>query len=212
LRMLLNDGQAAAAAIRSDNGARAHPPSAAAPPPVQAASPRPAPPPVPAPPAPRFKPIDVPAAARVCSDLARVLDPADLPGLLERAAALLDASGVIVWVGDRAGESLYPMLSHGYGPAVVSRMGSLHRDDDNATAAAYRAGEPSVVAAKDGAPGAIVTPIVSPDGCVGVLAAEVRDGAEEDRQRRALAGILAAQLATLVTALPAPERAVQAQG
>jgi len=212
LRMLLEGGPAGAAAVRAEAGSRppAVPP-APAPAPVQNAPARPAPTPV-APPPPRFKPIDVPAAARVCSDLARVLDPADLPHLLERAAGLLDASGVIVWVGDRTGESLYPTLAHGYAPTVLSRMGHLHRDDDNATATAYRMGEPSVVPARNGAAGAIVTPIVSPDGCVGVLAAEIRDGAEEDGERRALAGILAAQLATLVTALPAAERAIQAQG
>lgn len=214
LRMLLEGGPAGAASVRGEAAPRA---AAAAPAPaavVQSAPPaRPAaPPPPPAPPPPRFKPIDVPAAARVCSDLARVLDPADLPRLLEHAAGLLDANGLIVWVGDRAGESLYPMLAHGYAPAVLSKMGSLHRDDDNATAAAYRMGEPAMVPARNGAAGAIVTPIVSPEGCVGVLAAEIKDGAEEDGERRALAGILAAQLATLVTALPAPERAIQAQG
>lgn len=214
LRMLLEGGPAGAAAVRAEAGARPLPmPPAqpAAPAAAQTAPPRPAPTPV-APPPPRFKPIDVPAAARVCSDLARVLDPADLPHLLERAAKLLDASGLIVWVGDRTGESLYPTLAHGYAPTVLSRMGHLHREDDNATAAAYRMGEPSVVPARNGAAGAIVTPIVSPEGCVGVLAAEIRDGAEEDGERRALAGILAAQLATLVTALPPAERAIQAQG
>ena len=213
LRALLNEGSpAAAAVVRSAAPARmpaAQPSQAQLPPtaPVQSASPaRPALPPA------RFRPVDVPAAARVCSEMARVLDPADLPRLLERAAALLDASGLIVWVGDRTGESLYPMLAHGYPAAVLSKMGSLHRDDDNATATAYRLGEPSIVPGRNGTPGAIVTPIVSPEGCVGVLAAEIREGAEEDGERRALADILAAQLATLVTVLPPTERAVHAQG
>jgi GAF domain-containing protein len=68
------------------------------------------------------------------------------------------------------------------------------------------------VAARNGDPGAIVTPIVTAEGCVGVLAAEVSGGAEENGDRRALAGILAAQLATLVTTLPATERIHAAQG
>jgi hypothetical protein len=142
-----------------------------------------------------------------------VLDPADLPGLLARSAELLRARGLIVWVADGAGTALYPMVAHGYSPGVVARMGSIRRDDDNAAAAAFRRSEESVVPAVDGEPGAIVAPIVAPDGCIGVLAAEVEAGGEGDADRRALAGILAAQLATLVTVLPAPEpRAMQAQG
>ena len=157
--------------------------------------------------------IDVPGAARVCADLARVIDPADLPGLLARSAELLHARGLIVWVADGTGTVLYPMVAHGYSPGVMARMGSIRRDDDNAAAAAFRRSEVSVVPAVDGEPGAIVTPIVAPDGCVGVLAAEVEAGGEDNADRRALAGILAAQLATLVTVLPAPEqRAMQAQG
>lgn len=156
--------------------------------------------------------VDVQAAAQICAGLARVLDSADLPRLLERSAALLKARGLIVWIADETGTALFPMLAHGYSPAILSRMGSLRREDENATAEAYRLGEEGVVPAKNGEPGAIVTPIVTADGCVGVLAAEVECGAEEDRDRRALAAILAAQLATLVTVLPAPARALHAQG
>jgi hypothetical protein len=158
----------------------------------------------------REKPVDVPATARLCSELARVLDPADLPQLLAKSAALLEARGLIVWVADRSGSSLFPMLAHGYSPAVLSRMGSIHREEDNATAASYRLAEDRVVAAREGDPGAIVTPIVTPEGCVGVLAAEVSGGIEDNTDRRAVAGILAAQLATLVTTLPTPSQAMQA--
>jgi hypothetical protein len=104
------------------------------------------------------------------------------------------------------------MLAHGYAPAVLSRMGSIQRDDDNATALAFRLSEDRVVSARNGYAGAIVTPIVTPEGCVGVLAAEVNGGIENSPDRRALAGILAAQLATLVTTLPAPSERIQAQG
>jgi hypothetical protein len=48
-------------------------------------------------------------------------------------------------------------------------------------------------------------PIVTPDGCVGVLAAETRHGAEAQESTRAVASIIAAQLATLVTTLPGTE-------
>jgi GAF domain-containing protein len=141
-----------------------------------------------------------------------VLDPADLPGLLERSAGLLDARGLIVWVADRSGSALFPMFAHGYSPAALARMRGIHRDDENATALCYRLAEDRIVPARSGDPGAIVTPIVTPDGCVGVLAAEVAEGIEANADRRALAGILAAQLSTLVTAPPAQNEPLQAQG
>ena len=59
--------------------------------------------------------------------------------------------------------------------------------------------------------GAIVVPLVTSAGCIGVMAAEVQNGAEAEPGEHALATILAAQLSTLIT--PAPtENAVQAQG
>jgi hypothetical protein len=146
--------------------------------------------------------VNLPATARVCSDLARVLDPADLPRLLEQAAVLLNASGLIVWVADRSGSALFPTLTHGYGPAVLARMSSIPRDADNAAAAAWRLGELRTVTAQGQAAGALVTPIVTAEGCVGVLAAETRNGSETDENTRAISRILAAQLATLVTTVP----------
>jgi GAF domain-containing protein len=98
------------------------------------------------------------------------------------------------------------MLAHGYPASVLARMGSIARDADNAAAAAYREAVPRTVPARGAAPGALVTPIVTAEGCVGVLAAEMRDGAESDEATRAVAGILAAQLATFVTALPPAEK------
>jgi GAF domain-containing protein len=91
-------------------------------------------------------------------------------------------------------------------------MRGIHRDDENATAICYRMAEDRTVPARSGDPGAIVTPIVTPEGCIGVLAAEVSEGTEANADRRALAGILAAQLSTLVTTLPAQSEALQAQG
>jgi hypothetical protein len=148
-------------------------------------------------------PIDLTKAARVCADLARVLDAGDLPSLLMRAADVLKAPGLIVWVADQSGQVLYPLLTHGYPASTLVRMGSLSTAADNATAAAWRTGELRAVPATSDAPGALVAPIVTADGCVGVLAAEVKDGRELRGEVRALATIFAAQLATLVTALPA---------
>ena len=134
--------------------------------------------------------------------MARVLDAGDLPGLLARAAGVLDAPGVIVWVADRAGHALFPLLTHGYSSAAVVHIGSIPTEGDNATATAWRTGEVQAVASDADGSGALVAPIVTADGCVGVLAAELRDGRERRDDVRALASIFAAQLATFVTVLP----------
>jgi hypothetical protein len=168
----------------------------------------PDPPPTPAPPRsapPEADAIELGLAAELCTDLARVLDPADLPALLARTARLLDASGVIVWVADRAGAALFPAVAHGYSPALLARMHPIPRDADNAAAAAWREGAERTVAAQGQSPGALVTPILTSEGCVGVLAAETLHSAERRETTRAVAAIIAAQLATLVTTLPAEQ-------
>ena len=155
-----------------------------------------------APVAPLAPELDLSTAARVCSDMARVLDAGDLPGLLARAAGVLDAPGVIVWVADRAGHALFPLLTHGYSGAAVVHIGSIPTESDNATATAWRTGQVQAVASDAEGAGALVAPIVTAEGCVGVLAAELRDGRERRDDVRALASIFAAQLATFVTVLP----------
>ena len=52
--------------------------------------------------------------AQLCRELSRVVDSASLPHLLERAARVLDASGIIVWVAEPSRQRLVPALSHGY--------------------------------------------------------------------------------------------------
>jgi hypothetical protein len=138
-------------------------------------------------------------ASRVCAELARVTTAADIPALLARAAAVIDARGVIVWVSDDQGVALYPLFTHGYPQAVVLRLGTLSADANNATAAAWRTGDLTVVDSAGNTPGAIVAPIVTSQGCVGVLAAELAVGGEARDDVRAMAVIFAAQLATVVT-------------
>jgi hypothetical protein len=203
LRALINDGAPAAGVLlRPEAPARNSAPVIAVTPAAQAA------PPPQEPPAPQRPAVDLHATARLCSEMARVLDPADLPRLLEQAAGVLNASGLIVWVADRAGSALFPTLTHGYSPAVLARMSSIPRDADNAAAASWRLGELRTVTAQGQAPGALVTPIVTAEGCVGVLAAETRHGSETDESTRAISRILAAQLATFVTTLPGTGAAV----
>lgn len=138
------------------------------------------------------------ATAKVCTDLARVKDADELRDALGRAARLLDASGVIVWMTEAGGKSLKPLLTYGYPEEALRRIPTLPRDADNATAAAWRDAVTQVVDATESAPGAIAVPLLVPQGCVGVLAAEIGHGREAAVATRALAQIVAAQLAVLI--------------
>jgi hypothetical protein len=150
----------------------------------------------PAPPA-----VDLATAADLCTDISRITTAAALPDLLARAAALLDASGIVVWVS--AGDELFAVSAHGYDPRVINRLGPIPRSADHATATAWRTGEMRTVAGDMISNGAIVAPMFGPDSCFGVLAAEVRHGREEDATTRAITAMIAAQLATAVGAWPA---------
>jgi hypothetical protein len=161
---------------------------------------------------PHLEAADLSRAADLCVELARVHEPRQLTALLERTAQLLDAAGVIVWIADPDHRELVPTLTHGYAPAALSRFGTIARDADNATAAAFREGRLKTVAADGPASGAIVAPLVTPTGCVGVMAAEVNAERERDAATRALARIIAAQLASLLGPPPAAARAPRAAG
>jgi hypothetical protein len=150
---------------------------------------------------------DLTAAAALCTDLARATDSGELPFLLARAAKLLEASGLVVWLADASGQELKPLLSHGYDAAAMARMPALPRMSDNATAAAFRNGTLGVVAGKGAAKGAVIAPLVAPAGCAGVVAIELPTGREVLPDVQALAGILAAQLVVLVAGTPAAPRA-----
>jgi len=150
---------------------------------------------------------DLDVVADLCSSMARVQDTRELQGLLERTAKALDASGVIVWMPDGPQGSLRPVLAHGYASLSLSRMGIIHPAADNATATAYRTRSVVVVPAEVLASGAVVAPLISSEGCSGAMAIELREGVEATPQVRAVATILAAQLATMfmpgaVTAAP----------
>jgi hypothetical protein len=143
--------------------------------------------------------VDLTAAARLCTDLARVRDTSELQGLLARAAALLDASGVVVWMGGAGADVLWPAFSHGYTPHTLSKMQALPRGGATPVSVAFRTGLMEIVpSGEDSTSGAIVAPILTSAGCVGVMAVEIRHGAETSDAEQALAGIIAAQLATLV--------------
>lgn len=155
---------------------------------------------------------EVTRAADLCVELARVQEPRQMAALLERTAQVLNAAGVIVWMADPDRRELVPTLTHGYAPAALARFGTIARDADNATAAAFREGTLKTVAADGPASGAIVAPLVTPSGCVGVMAAEVAAERERDAVTRALARIIAAQIASLLGPPPAAARAPRAAG
>ena len=145
--------------------------------------------------------VDLAAAADLCAALSRLTTTAALPPLLARAADLLDAPGIILWMG--AGEELFAVAAHGYRPEIVARLGSIARGSDNATAAAWRTGQATIVAGDAAGNGAVVTPMFGPDACIGALAVELRNGREQDPATCAVAAMIAAQLATVVSAWPA---------
>jgi transcriptional regulator with XRE-family HTH domain len=136
--------------------------------------------------------------AALCARMARTADMAELESVFQSAASLLDALGVILWTWDPQGSALRAMFGHGYPDDMLARLGGVPRDADNAIAAAFRAEETRVVNGSAGATGAIVVPLVTPAGCVGVLAFELRHDREQRESVRAFAAIIAAQLATLI--------------
>jgi hypothetical protein len=145
--------------------------------------------------------VDLAAAAEVCGVLARTTDAASLRDALARVAAVLDACGIIVWMG--AGEELFPALAHGYDERVLERLGPIPRNAANATADAWRTAHMRTVPSDPMSHGALAVPVSGVSGCVGVFTAEVRHGREEDAGTRAVASMIAAQLAGIVSAWPA---------
>jgi hypothetical protein len=155
------------------------------------------------------------AVAALSTDLGRVRDAEEMSRLLGRAATLMDATGIVIWLGSATGSDLQPMLAHGYGPQALSRMPAVPRSADNAAGAAYRTGQMQIVLSRPGgANGAIVAPILSADGCVGALSAEIQGGSEASESIQALATIFAAHLATVLAepAAPAEAQRTAAQG
>jgi signal transduction protein with GAF and PtsI domain len=72
-----------------------------------------------------------------------------------------------------------------------------------------------VVERDDTSSGALATPLLAADSCVGVLSAELGEGWESSESVQATLAIMAAQLATLLSSDPPADAAVppvEAQG
>jgi hypothetical protein len=147
-------------------------------------------------------------AADLCTAMGRLTAADDLQGLLKRAASLLDASGIVVWMA--AGEELFAAKAVGYQPQVISRLGPINRAATNATAAAWRTGTMQIVSGDLDSRGALVAPMLGPDRCIGVLAIEIPPGRAEDSVTKAVTTMFAAQLAAALAGWPAASAAAPA--
>jgi len=139
------------------------------------------------------------ATAELATDFGRVRDMTDLHKLVARTASLMDANGVVLWVGSANGAELRPLLTHGYTPHTVARLTPVSRSASNAAAAAFRSGTLQIVESAPDASGAIVAPILTSDGCIGALAAEL-NGGEASERVQTVAAIASAHLAAVLTA------------
>jgi len=155
----------------------------------------PAPPPV-SPDLPREIVPLLAATASLCTELNRVRELEEFTFLLERAAGVLDASGIVIWVGAPGAATLRPVLAHGYSLHALARMPRVPRTGDNAAAAAFRTGKLQIVLSRPGvSSGALAAPMLTPNGCIGALTAEIKNGGEMSDGVQALASIFASQLA-----------------
>jgi hypothetical protein len=142
--------------------------------------------------------VDFLAVAQLCTEFGRVETATDLQARLQDAARILDVSNLILWVWDPAAAELKPALAHGYSDEVLARLPTVARDADNATAAAFRTGQTCEIDRSDRNKGALAVPLLTPAGCVGVLALELEHGGDRIKSIRAAATVFAAVLALLI--------------
>ena len=147
------------------------------------------------------------AAAELCVDLAKVLDADDVPALLERAALVLDARGIVVWSIDGDGARLRASLSHGYPDKVLAKLRPLQIDADNVTSLACRSLQPQMMnGASTTDAAALAIPLLTGGGCVGVMSVELRHN-RPHTDLLPMARILGAQFSTLIAPADEPARA-----
>ena len=150
--------------------------------------------------------VDLMELARLCGGLGCVTSATETESLLADAARALDASGLIVWAWDARDSQLHPALYTGYSPRVVAQLPMVRRDDDNATAAAFRTAQTRIVNDPVTAESAFVIPLRTACGCVGVFAVELKKGCEPNQTRLAIATLLATPLAPIADCLAQPQQ------
>lgn len=142
--------------------------------------------------------FDAAALAEVCSDIAAVVESAQIRPLLDRIRTLLDARGVIVWMSTPDRAELHAAAASGYAPRVVARLGSISRDANNLTADAFRTNTVHTSDAAGQTPAALAVPLPSPGGPAGVFSAELVPGSGIEDDRLNAARVIAAQLGAVL--------------
>ena len=152
--------------------------------------------------------VDLRHVATLCTRLSRATDAGQMAPLLAEGARMLDAVGLMLWTWHHETRLLRAALVHGYHDDLTAQLPGVSPDDDNAIAWAFRSEETRTISGTDLATGALAVPLMSPAGCTGVLALELRHGHERHDNVRAVVEILAAQLSALVGHPPASESPV----
>ena len=111
-------------------------------------------------------------AAELCADIARADDGQTLAALVDRAAAVIGAAGIVVWLDGRDNE-LVPVLAHGYGPHARGLLGTLPLTEENMTTRAWHSGQLQWVDGDARSRGAIAAPMFQGVRRTGVLAVEL---------------------------------------
>jgi hypothetical protein len=140
--------------------------------------------------------------SEICSDMSALSDPGALEGTLARVSALMNATGLIVWIASNDNSTLSPVATSGFDPKLVARIGKIARDSSNVTAGAFRENHAKTTPVTATTAAALAVPMCGPGGPAGVLSIEFKAGEPVDDQKVALAGIIAAQLATLTMPIP----------
>jgi hypothetical protein len=142
-------------------------------------------------------PPDLVPAAELCAEIARADSGEALAALVGRAADVIGASGVVVWLA--SGDELVPALTHGYGPHARGLLGTLPLSEENVTTRAWHSGDVQGVEGDARSRAALAAPMFQGPRRTGVLSVELIDGVEPGALPRALTRILAAQFATAVS-------------
>jgi hypothetical protein len=141
---------------------------------------------------------DLRLVAELCTRLARTDRLTDRNPLLTDLVGALGAQGVIVWVREPDGARLRPALACGYRDEVLAHLPPVGLDEPNATAVACRSAQLCAVNGRKKSNCALAVPLITPAGCGGVLALEFAYGDAPTESHRALATIVAAQVARLL--------------
>lgn len=147
---------------------------------------------------------DLAELARLCVELGCVTSEDGVRSLLQHAARLIGAAGLIVWVVDPRESQLQAALVHGYPPRLVAQLPMVRRSDSNATAEAFRTMQTRIFNDTQSGKSALAIPLRTAAGCVGVFAVELERGLEATTSRTAVATLLAAQLAPIAESLSRP--------